>query len=75
MTSALAQGGSEYFGWGVDRHILAATFDALNINTRATGNYPKGKEPKFPMWPRPGEDKPKKKKASVAELYKSFSGR
>ncbi|MFF7800253.1 hypothetical protein [Streptomyces olivaceus] len=84
LTIALASGGREHFGWGVDRHLKADIFDALNQNTRATGNWGKGKAPKLPPWPRPKPlKKPTKatgsKKAgkpiSVAEIYKRFTAR
>lgn len=78
LTTALASGGREHFGWGVDRHMAADIFDALNTNTRATGQWEKGKVPKFPRWPRPS-DKPKHtgpaKPASVRDLYKKFARR
>lgn len=78
LTAALAAGDREYFGWGVDRHISADLFDAININTQATGNWKKGKAPDFPQWPRPGAKKKKersKPRTSVADLYKKMTGR
>ncbi|MGW1040043.1 hypothetical protein [Streptomyces sp. NPDC002547] len=84
LTVALASGGRDHFGWGVDRHIAADLFDAINQNTRATGNWGKNKAPKIPAWPRP---KPLKKptkgagtektgrRISVAEIYKKFATR
>lgn len=78
LTVALASGGREFFGWGQDRHLAADLFDALNANTRATGQWGKGKAPKIAPYPRP---KAKAKKAgkrrptSVAEIYKRFTGR
>ncbi|MEU0739260.1 hypothetical protein [Streptomyces sp. NPDC006134] len=79
MTVALASGGREFFGWGVDRHMQADLFDALNSNTKATGNWAKGKVPKIPPYPRP---KPKtqtenkaQRRVSVAEIYARLSGR
>jgi hypothetical protein len=85
LTIALASGGREHFGWGVDRHLKADIFDALNQNTRATGNWGKGKAPKFPAWPRPtakktkqangGKKKQDKRRVSVAEIYKQFTTR
>jgi len=78
LTVALASGGRQFFGWGVDRHLAADTFDALNQNTRATGNWAKGKAPKFPAWPRPATKKApadKKRPASVAEIYQQFTRR
>ncbi len=77
LTVALASGGREHFGWGVDRHMLADIFDALNQNTRATGNWGKGKAPKFPSWPRPTtKSKPKDKKpTSVRDIFNQLSRR
>lgn len=85
MTAALSQGGREYFGWGVDRHLNADLFDALNVNTKATGQWKKGKAPDFPLWPRPGrksEGKGKRgtkanqpPKTTLADLYKQFMRR
>lgn len=77
MTAALVNGGKEMFGWGVDRHMQADIFDALNLNTRATGNFKK--PPKIPEWPRPNKNKVEKKSdagtnVSVADLYKKFQG-
>ena len=77
LTVALASGGRDHFGWGVDRHIAADIFDALNQNTRATGNWGKGKAPTFPAWPRPASRKKseKKKPRSVADIYKAIARR
>ena len=71
LTSALASGGREFFGWGQDRHISADIFDAINQNTRATGNWGK-KPPKIEPRPRPGRDK-KKKKVGLADLFARFT--
>ncbi|WP_199923338.1 hypothetical protein [Streptomyces sp. NRRL F-5123] len=82
LTVALASGGRDQFGWGTNRHMLADVFDAINQNTRATGNFKK--PPKIPAWPRP---KPLKQPAkatpdpkpgrrvSVADIYRSFTAR
>lgn len=78
LTVALASGGRDQFGWGVDRHLSADLFDALNQNTRATGNWGKGRAPKMPAWPRPKAKKKaagKPAKASVAALYQQFTRR
>lgn len=74
LTVALASGGRENFGWGVDRHMQADIFDALNVNTQATGNWKK--PPTFPLWPRPktgAEKKDEIKPVSVADLYNNFT--
>lgn len=80
LTVALASGGRDQFGWGVDRHLAADLFDALNQNTRATGQWGKGKAPKFKPWPRPSAKKKKAgpdtkpgRRVSVAEIYKKFT--
>jgi len=79
LTVALMSGGREHFGWGVDRHMNADTYDALNLNTRATGNYEKHKAPKFSPFPRPApkpeEGKTGKVRATVASIYARFSRR
>ena len=80
MTSALASGGVEHFGWGVDRHMAADTYDALNANTRATGNWGRKGPPKIPNRPRPkfkptqGDSTPKQK-VTVKSLHASMSRR
>lgn len=77
LTVALASGGREHFGWGVDRHIAADNFDALNQNTRASGNWGKKGAPKIPFWPRPKAKTPEqeKKPVTVADIYKRFQRR
>lgn len=74
MTVAMSNGGEDHFGWGLDRHMIADLYDAINQNTRATGNWGKGKAPTFPMFPRP-KSKPKKavkKATTVASLFQRF---
>ncbi|WP_018536379.1 hypothetical protein [Streptomyces sp. MspMP-M5] len=80
LTVALASGGREFFGWGQDRHLCADIYDALNANTRATGQWGKGKAPKIPEFPRPkaqtkAKAKARKRPMSVAEIYKQFQRR
>lgn len=79
MTHALANGGGDHFGWGMERHLLAGLYDALNANTRATGNWAKGKAPKIPEWPRPGAkgkgSKRDKPGTTVADIYANFQRR
>ncbi|MGA5019248.1 hypothetical protein ACPCAA_17750 [Streptomyces griseoincarnatus] len=61
--------------------MTADLFDALNQNTRATGQWGKGKAPKIPSYPRPKAAKAEKKKdkakkpRTVAEIYKHFQRR
>lgn len=78
LTVALAAGGREFFGWGQDRHLRADLYDALNANTKATGQWGKGKAPKIPPFPRPAKAKTKKagkRPTTVAALYQHFQRR
>lgn len=76
LTVALASGGRPHFGWGVDRHIAVDLFDAINQQTRATGNWARGKVPTLPAWPRPTTPAAADRKpATVADLYARFAGR
>jgi hypothetical protein len=75
MTTALASGGAEHFGWGIDRHLSADLFDAVQQLTRAAGNW-KGQPPKLPKWPRPKRGKKTKRpeRATVKDLYAHLGG-
>lgn len=53
LTAALSAGGREHYGWGADRHMMANLYDALNLNTRASGNWGKKSPPRLPDYPRP----------------------
>jgi hypothetical protein len=82
LTVALASGSRDHFGWGVDRHMQADIYDAINQNTRATGQWGKGKAPKLPPWPRPkpgkntaGTEGKKGRRVSVADLYSKFNAK
>ncbi|MFI0985021.1 hypothetical protein [Streptomyces exfoliatus] len=60
--------------------MSADLFDAINQNTRATGQWGKGKAPKLPEYPRPKAKKTEKpgkspKPRTVAEIYKHFQRR
>jgi hypothetical protein len=72
LTPALAAGNPQMYGWGVDRHLAADLYDAVNANTRATGQW-KRKPPQIPRWPRP---KPKTSggKTTVASLHARLGG-
>lgn len=72
LTAALARGGREHFGWGVDRHLQADIFDAINQNTRASGNWGKKGPPDIKPWPRP-KGKDAKPKRSVRDIFAQFS--
>lgn len=74
MCHARQQGGDQFLGWGTERHLFAEMYDALNFNTAATGNWRK-KPPKFKPFPRPSKKlQGKKKKVSVLDLHRKFTG-
>jgi hypothetical protein len=82
LTAALMGGGRQFFGWGLDRYMVAELYDAINAQTRVTGNWAK-KPPKIKPFPRPDKKKPTKadaalakkgKKVSVADLYRRMTG-
>lgn len=75
LTAALASGGRQHYGWGVDRHLAADTYDALNLNTRATGQWRK-KPPDLPRWPRPAATGVQKRaRVTVADIYQRLQRR
>ncbi|WP_411120606.1 hypothetical protein [Streptomyces sp. x-19] len=60
--------------------MQADLYDALNANTRATGQWGKGKAPKIPPFPRPqSKTKPTtkapKRPTTVKAIYQHFSRR
>ncbi|MFF4510590.1 hypothetical protein [Streptomyces mirabilis] len=59
--------------------MQADIFDAINQNTRATGQWGKGNAPKIPPWPRPKPEKQaegkKGRRVSVADLYNKFNAK
>lgn len=76
MTTALASGGRDFFGWGLDRYMAADLYDALNMNTVATGQWKK-KPPKIDPYPRPKPPKVERdpsKPVSVLDLFGQFAG-
>lgn len=73
MTAALNQGGIQYLGWGVDRHMNASMYDALSVNTAVSGNW-RSKPPKFPPYPRPQKTIKKNQKVSVAQAFAALRG-
>ena len=63
-TAAMVQGGIEYWGWTLDRHLFAATLDAINTHVYAyvqSNTKKKVKQP-HPV-PRPGDEERKKQAA------------
>lgn len=75
LTHALASGGREHFGWGIDRYLAANTYDAINQTTRAAGNWGKKGAPDIAPYPRPaGVKSGKKKPTSVKDIFKRFGG-
>lgn len=74
MTHALKQGGMQFLGWGTDRHMAASTYDAINNNTVASGNWGK-KPPTLPSYPRPSVKTLEKPKATVAALFDKLTAK
>jgi hypothetical protein len=74
-TMAALQGGREYWGWDVDRYMLAALLDAMNINTYAFVSANSKKKVKAPVAiPRPGDAERKALEAQnnpFAQIVKS----
>lgn len=61
-TIAALQGGVEYQGWTLDRHLLASLLDAINSNTFAFVSANSKKKPKPPKpVQRPGDAERKQK--------------
>lgn len=56
----------DFRGWTRLHSLLADIFDAINLNTAATGNYKK--RPTFDPWPRPKKRKPQR----VADIRRMF---
>lgn len=70
-TSALKQGGWEFYEFDRQAHLLADIYDAVMQNTALTGRWKK--PPSFAPWPRP--EKPQaKKKVTVRSLFAKFAG-
>lgn len=65
-------GGRAFLGWGEDRRLSAALYDAVNQNTRATGNWKKD-PPDIPRWETPFDKAKKSKKATVKGLFSRFN--
>lgn len=75
LTVALASGGRHLMGWTQALDQGANIFDAINLNTRATGMWD-GKPPKLPEAYRPtrpkstaGETSAPKREASVKDVF------
>lgn len=58
--------------WGVSEWLLAGVINAVNLNTRATGFWAKGKAPDFPIvkGPTPPE---KPKQQSLRDFYAALA--
>lgn len=68
---AALRGGGEWRGWTRTHSLLADIYDAVNVNTRATGQWKKS-PPKIPPWPRPKVRRPR---VTVAEIRSRFARR
>lgn len=70
--------GHGFAGWGGERFVLAAIYDAVMLNTKY-GTPWKGEPPTFPPYPRPGDgdmepENETKTAKSVNSLYRMFGG-
>lgn len=59
--------------WNTDRKLLAQIANAINLNTRVSGSWEKGKEPDFPTigpssWREGNKQKPKPEEQHVSVL-------
>jgi hypothetical protein len=74
---ALAAGGRDHYGWDGGRHLWAAIYDALNLNTRVSWQSKKP-PPKLQPYPRP-KSKPKRErdrpKVTVRDVFRRFTSR
>lgn len=57
----------EYLDIGPEYYVLAGVYDAINANTRATGNFKT--PPKFQPWPLPKDIIIKSQPTTVATLF------
>ena len=74
MTSAMRRGGEswgEHFGLDKNYYLGAGIFDAIQANTIGTGQWRKGKAPKFVPWPLPKSEK-KKTPTTVRSLFEKM---
>lgn len=62
-----------FYGWGTERWLLKHLYDAINMNTLASGNWAKGKQPKFEPFPSPLDEKPESLKKPASDLTRIFS--
>lgn len=79
MTKALMRGGRQFFGWGQAEYAMANVYDAINLNTQATGHW-RNKPPKFEPYPAPKNTKPAataqaKSSVSVEDVFLAFHKR
>lgn len=63
----------EFLARGPEWWAIADLYDAVMLNTRATGNWKRGKAPEFEPYPRPGSRK-KKEKTTLRGLWQKFGG-
>lgn len=63
----------DWRGWGTDRQLLATLVDAINLNTRLTGQWAKKSDaPKFEPYPRPSKRPAHRPVMSLADLAKQI---
>lgn len=75
LTSALMRGSRDYFELSREWRVLADIYDAIQLNTIASGNWKKGKQPAFKPYPRPDTEAEKAPpKQAVKSLFGMFLG-
>lgn len=78
LSERMAEGGDaqphEFLARSAEWYVLADVYDAVMLNTRATGQWKKGKVPEFDPYPRPKSQKKTKKKTSLSGLWQMFGG-
>lgn len=70
----MMRGGRQFYGWTQETELSAALYDAVNVNTAATGNFKR--KPKVQPFPRPKNEEERKDQIagkSVADLHKKFA--
>lgn len=68
------RGGSaeDYLGKDHAWYLAADTYDAIMLNTKVSGNWKKGKAPKFDPYPRPGSKQASGKPSTAPDMLNSI---
>lgn len=66
-TVAAMRGGADWRGWTQQARILADVYDAINLNTRASGRWKK-RAPKIDPYPRPKRARSRRRGQSISDI-------